>query len=102
MGVFMITVWVPNDKGVDMAKLYLKQPREIPYVTKWRVFNAPGGIDGAKQYHLIYTEKEKVEAASKELAKYFMPFMMGIKGFRWQIEQLTGVTETYELLGMKW
>jgi hypothetical protein len=101
MGIFMVTVWVPPEKGVDMAKLYLKQPREIPFVTKWRVFNTTGGVDGTKQYHLIYTEREKVEAAGKELNKYFLPFM-NIEGFRYQIEMLTGVSDTYEMLGMKW
>jgi len=37
--ILMITVNYPNHKSVEMAKLILKQPREIPYVKKWRVFN---------------------------------------------------------------
>ena len=98
----MVTVWVPTHKAVDMAKLYLKQPREIPYVTKWRAFNTPGGIHGHKQYHLIYTERGKVEEASLELAKYFLPFTNEIEGFCWQVEHLTGVSDTYKLIGMQW
>ena len=97
----MITVWVPTNMAIKMAKLYLKQPREIPYVTKWRAFNTTGGIHGHKQYHLIYTEKGKVEEAGIELAKYFMPFNE-IEGFRIQVESLMGVSDTYELFGMKW
>ena len=101
MGITLITTWAPPNKAIDMAKLYLKQPRKIPYVTKWRVFNTYGGLDGNKQYHLIYTEKGKVEEAGIELAKYFMPFTE-IEGFRIQTESLMGVSDTYALIGMKW
>ena len=97
----MITVNYPNHKSVDMAKLYLKQPREVPYVKKWRVFNTAAGIDGMKQYHLLYTEKEKAEDAFMEIYKYFMPFYQ-IEGYRIQIETLIGVTDGYNLIGMKW
>jgi hypothetical protein len=102
MGIFMVTVWVPNHKGVEMAKLYLKQPREIPYVTKWRVFNTTGGLDGAKQYHIIYTERGKAEEAAEGVMKYFMPFSNEIEGFHWQVESLMGVSDTYKMMGMKW
>jgi len=97
----MITVNYPNHKSVDMAKLYLKQPREIPYVKKWRIFNTFGGNDGLKQYHLIYTDKEKAEDAFMAISKYFMPFYQ-IEGFHIQSETLIGVSDGYSLLGMKW
>ena len=97
----MVTVWVPPDKTPDMAKLYLKQSRDIPFVTKWRVFNATGGLEGMKAYHLIYTEKGKAEEAIGEVTKYFMPFL-NIEGFRYLIEPLIGVSDSYALLGMKW
>ena len=102
MGVLMITVHVPNNMATKMAKLYMKQPREIPYVTKWRAFNTTGGIHGHKQYHIIYTERGKVEEAGLELGKYFQPFINEIDGFCWQIESLTGVSETFKLIGMNW
>ncbi|MFX0142231.1 MAG: hypothetical protein ACFFDN_51810 [Candidatus Hodarchaeota archaeon] len=99
----MVTIWVPNHKGVDMAKLYLKQSRDLPpHVTKWRVFNTPGGLDGAKQYHIIYTERGKLEEAGEEITKYFMPFANEIEGFCWQVESLMGVSDTYKMMGMKW
>ena len=101
MGIYMVTVWVPPDKTPDMAKLYLKQSRDIPIVTKWRVFNATGGLEGMKAYHLIYTEKGKAEEAIGEVTKYFMPFL-NIEGFRYLIEPLIGVSDSYALLGMKW
>ena len=101
MGIYMLTVWYPPHKASDMAKLYLKQPREIPFVTKWRVFNTTGGLDGVKQYHLIYTERGKAEEAMGELNKYFMPFI-NIEGFRYLVEPLMGVSDGYALLGMKW
>ena len=97
----MLTVWYPPHKASDMAKLYLKQPREIPFVTKWRVFNTTGGLEGIKQYHLIYTERGKAEEAMGELNKYFMPFI-NIEGFRYLVEPLMGVSDGYALLGMKW
>ena len=97
----MLTVWYPPHKASDMAKLYLKQPREIPFVTKWRVFNTTGGLEGVKQYHLIYTERGKAEEAMGELNKYFMPFLT-IEGFRYLVEPLMGVSDGYALLGMKW
>ena len=97
----MITLWYPPDKTSDMAKLILKQPREVPYVTKWRVFNTSGGLDGLKAYHLIYTERGKAEEAMAELNKYFIPFL-NIEGFRYQFEPLIGVSDSYALFGMKW
>lgn len=101
MGIFMLTIWAPPDKAPEMAKLYLKQSREIPFITKWRVFNTSGGLDGMKAYHLIYTERGKAEEAMGELNKYFMPFL-NIEGFRYQAEILMGVSDSYALLGMKW
>ena len=101
MGIYMLTIWYPPHKASDMAKLYLKQPREIPFVTKWRVFNTTGGLEGVKQYHLIYTERGKAEEAMGELNKYFMPFI-NIEGFRYLVEPLMGVSDSYALLGMKW
>ena len=99
--ITMITVHYPNNKSIEMAKLILKQPREIPYVTKWRVFNTYAGKEGMKQYLLIYTEKEKAEDAYMEIGKYFMPFHQ-IEGFRIQSEVLIGTSDGFSLLGMKW
>ena len=97
----MVTIHYPNHKSNEMAKLILKQPREIPYVKKWRVFNTYAGKDGMKAYHLIYTEKEKAEDAFMEIGKYFLPFHQ-IEGFRIQSEVLIGVSDSYNLIGMKW
>ena len=97
----MVTVWYPPHKTPDIAKLYLKQSREIPFVTKWRVYNTSGGIDGVKQYHLIYTERGKAEEAMGEVSKYFMPFL-SVKGFRYLAELLMGVSDSYALMGLKW
>ena len=101
MGIYMLTVWYPPDKAPDIAKLYLKQPREIPFVSKWRAFNTTGGLEGFKQYHLIYTERGKMEEAVGELNKYFMPFI-NIVGFRYLVEPLMGVSDGMALLGFKW
>jgi len=102
MGIFMVTVWYPMHKAMDVAKKYLKQPRDIPYVTKWRVFNTPAGKDGMKQYHLIYTERGKAEEAGEEIFKYFTPFGMEIEGFNLQTESLMGVSDSYKLVGLTW
>jgi hypothetical protein len=101
MGLFMMTVWYPPHKAPDMAKLYLKQPKKLPFVSKWRVFNTSGGLNGIKQYHLIYTERGKAEEALVELEKYFMPFLT-VDGFRYDIEHLMGVSDGFKLLGMEW
>ncbi|KKN52272.1 hypothetical protein LCGC14_0614350 [marine sediment metagenome] len=42
MAIFMVTVWFPLHKAMDVGKLYLKRPREIPFTTKWRAFNTAG------------------------------------------------------------
>lgn len=97
----MVTVWYPPEKSAEMANLFLKQPREIPYVTKWRAFNTTGGMNGNKQYHIIYTERGKLEEAILELNKYFLPFSQ-IEGFRIQMEGLIGVSDSYKLMGMEW
>ena len=102
MAIILLTIWYPLNKAIDMAKLYLKQPREIPFVTKWRVFNTAGGLDGGKQYHLIYTERGKGEEANIEITKYFIPLANEIEGLRFLSENLTGITETYKTIGMKW
>jgi len=46
----MITVWYPAHKAKELAQVYLKQPREIPLVKKWRIFNTTAGKDGFKQF----------------------------------------------------
>ena len=97
----MVTVWYPPDKNPEMTKLYLKQPREIPFISKWRVYNTTGGINGIKQYHLIYTERGKAEEAMGEISKYFIQFY-SIEGFRYLAEPLLGVSDSYALMGMKW
>ena len=101
MGIYMMTVWYPPHKASEIAKLYFKQPRGVPFITKWRVFNTQGGLDGVKQYHLFYTERGKAEEAMGEISKYFVPFL-NIKGFRYLVEPLMGVSDGYALLGMKW
>jgi hypothetical protein len=101
MGIYMVTMWYLPHEAPDVAKIYLKRPREIPFVTKWRAFNTAGGAKGIKQYHLIYTERGKMEEAGGEINKYFMPFI-NIKGFRYKTEPLMGITDSYALLGMKW
>ncbi|MFW9971525.1 MAG: hypothetical protein ACFFDF_15125 [Candidatus Odinarchaeota archaeon] len=98
----MVTTNYPNHKGMEVAKLYLKQPRKIPNIAKWRVFNTPAGNDGMKQYHLIYTERGKLEEASMELWKYFAPFALEIEGFQMTVEVLLGVSDSYKTAGMKW
>ena len=98
----MITVWYPPHKSIDIAKMYLKSPREITYVTKWRVFNTTAGKDGMKQYHIIYTERGKLEEAGEELYKYFTPFMTQIEGFHMQNEGLIGVSDSFKTIGLEW
>ncbi|GAH81134.1 unnamed protein product, partial [marine sediment metagenome] len=34
MGIMMVTTWYPMHKSMDVAKKYVKAPREIPFVTK--------------------------------------------------------------------
>lgn len=97
----MITTWYPLHKATDIAKIYLKQSRDIPYVTKWRAFNCGAGIDGMKQYHLIYTEKGKLEEALLELNRYFFPLSQ-IEGFSIMSETLLGVTDSYKIAGLEW
>ena len=101
MGVYMVTLWYAPHKATDVAKIFLKKPREIPFVTKWRAFSTPGGEKGVKQYHLIYTERGKAEEAMVELTKYFMPFL-AIESFRYTMEGLMGVSDSMKMLGMEW
>ena len=101
MGLFMITTWYPPHKAPEIAKLYLKAPRKIPFVSKWRVYNTAAGTDGIKAYHVIYTERGKVEEAMLEVNKYFVPFF-NIEGFRYLAEPLIGVSDSYKAFGMKW
>lgn len=102
MAIFMLTVWFPLQKGIDVGKLYLKRPREIPFVTKWRAFNTAGGLKGSKQYHLIYTERGKGEEAWLEVQKYFLPLINEIEGFKIDMEYLVGVTDSMKAVGMQW
>lgn len=101
MGLYMITIWYPPHKAPEIAKIYSKQPKEIEYIKKWRAFTTGAGMNGIKQYHLIYTERGKMEEAFGKLNKYFMPFL-NIEGFRYLAEPLMGVSDSYALLGMKW
>ena len=97
----MITLWYPPNKSVEIAKRYLKQPRDIPFVTKWRAFNMSDGKNGMKQYHLIYTERGKLEEATMEINKYFLPFIQ-IEGVFMRGEGLIGVQDSFKMMGMEW
>ncbi|MFX0145689.1 MAG: hypothetical protein ACFE9C_16610, partial [Candidatus Hodarchaeota archaeon] len=98
MGIFLITTWYPPHKTMDVAKMILKQPREIPFVTKWRVFNTTDGKDGMKQYHLIYTERGKLEEAGMGVYKYFSAFLTQIEGYYMKSESLIGVSDSYKMV----
>ncbi|MFX1419929.1 MAG: hypothetical protein ACFE9N_13505 [Promethearchaeota archaeon] len=102
MGILLITTYYPPHRTMDVAKMILKQPRELPHVTKWRVYNGAAGKDGMKQYHLIYTERGKLEEASMALYKYFLPFTTQIEGYFIKFESLVGVSDSYKMVGMKW
>ncbi len=102
IGIIFVTSWYPPHKTIDVAKMILKQPREIPNVTKWRVYNTADGKDGMKQYHLIYTERGKLEEAGMAVYKYFFPFVSQIEGYYIKIENLVGVSDSYKMVGMKW
>ena len=99
--IIMVTLWIPPHKAADVAKIFLKQPRKIPNVKKWRAFSTTGGMAGNKQYHLIYTERENSEEAIMEINKFFMP-LTEIEGLRTQAEILVGTTDAFKLFGMKW
>ena len=100
--IYMFTVWIPPHKQIEAAKMYLELPREIPHVTKWRVFNTTGGHDGDKQYHLIYTERGKGDEALQAIISYFMPLFTKIEELKTQMEVLMGVTDSYKAAGMTW
>ena len=100
--IYLCTVWMPPNKAVEAAKIYLQQLREIPHIRKWQAFNTTGGKSGHKQYHLIMTERGKGEEAMTEIMKYFMPLINGIEGFRIRLETLMGVTDSYKMIGMDW
>ena len=101
--IFMLTVWYPPEKSIEVAKLYTEQPREIPYIKKWEVFNTSGGTKGYKQYHLIKSEREKGEEAMSEILKYISPLHSKIEGFRTQLEVIMGIQDSFKLLpGMEW
>jgi hypothetical protein len=99
--IFLLTVWIPPNKALDTAKIYLEQPREIPHIRKWQVFNTTGGRDGNKQYHLIMTERGKGDEGLQALVKYMLP-ISDVEGVRTQIEVLMGVTDSYKLFEMDW
>jgi hypothetical protein len=100
--IYLFTVWMPPNKQIEAAKIYLELPREVPHIRKWRVFNTTGGKDGNKQYHLVYTEKGKGDEALQALVSYFMPLTTKIEGIRTRVEVLMGVTDSYKALGMSW
>ena len=99
--IFMVTMWFPPDKAIDVAKTFLKLPKKVPYIKKWRAFTTTGGNDGNKTYHLIYTERGKGEEAILEINKYLTP-LSAIEGYRAQAEILIGTTDAYKSMGLKW
>ena len=99
--IFLLTVWIPPNKALETAKIYLEQPREIPNIKKWNVFNTTGGEAGNKQYHLIMTERGKGDEGLQSVFKYIIP-ITNVEGVRTQIETLMGVTDSYNMFGMDW
>ncbi|MFX0174455.1 MAG: hypothetical protein ACFE9L_21460 [Candidatus Hodarchaeota archaeon] len=99
--IFLLTVWIPPDKALETAKIYLEQPRVIPHIRKLNVFNTTGGEDGNKQYHLIMTERGKDDEGLQSIFKFMIP-ITNVEGVCIQIEVLMGVTDSYKLFGMDW
>ncbi|MHA1984097.1 MAG: hypothetical protein ACW967_07060 [Candidatus Hodarchaeales archaeon] len=101
--IFMLTVWYPPEKVMEVTNLYNEQPREIPYIKKWEVFNASGGTKGYKQYHLVKSERGKGEEAMSEILKYISPLQTKIEGFRTHLEVVMGLQDSLKLMpGMDW
>jgi hypothetical protein len=99
--IFLLTVWIPPNKAMETAKIYLEQAREIPHIRKWQVFNTTGGTHGNKQYHLIMTERGEGDEGLQAVMKYMIP-VTDVDGVRTQVEVLMGVTDSYKMFGMEW
>ncbi len=102
MSILLINKHHQPHTTIAVAKMLIKQPRAIPHVTQWRLYNTAAGKDGMKQYHLIYTERGKLEEASMAVYKYFFPFTTQVEGYNMIVETLIGVSDSYKMIGMKW
>jgi hypothetical protein len=98
--IFLLTVWYPPNKSIELGKKLLKALKMPPFIKKWQVFSATGGVDGLKAYHLIMSERGKGDEALIEITKTLVPFWE-IEGYKYNIEVLMGVQDAFKVVGLQ-
>ena len=94
----MLTIWTPPDKGKEVINKFSKAAEKgFPKsIKKWQIFTVSDGLDGAKGYELIFTEKGQADEALVAIHKILAPFAE-IEGYRYKIEPLLGMKDTLKL-----
>ena len=97
--IFLVIVYVPPKKGGDVVKKFFESAKAgIPKsIKKWQTFVTPDGLNGMKGYHLIFTDKERVDEAYLDIGKIMAPFG-DIEGLTWKVEVLSGVKDMYAMV----
>ncbi len=98
--IFLLTVWYPPNKTMEMGKKLLKALKMPPFIKKWQIFSATGGVDGLKTYSLIMSERGKGDEALIEITKTLVPYWE-IEGYKYNIEVLIGVKDTFKITGLQ-
>ena len=96
--IFMLTVWSPPHTAKQcMNKLAKAMEKGIPKsIKKWQIYTVADGLNGAKAYELIFTEKGKADEALIALHKTLAP-LLDIEGYNYKIEPILGMQDTVKI-----
>ncbi|NVM01247.1 MAG: hypothetical protein HWN67_02850 [Candidatus Helarchaeota archaeon] len=97
--IFMLTIWIPPDKGKEAMEKSMKiisagMPK---FIKKWQIYTTNDGLNGTKAYELIFTEKGRADEALLEISKVIVP-LAEIEGTRYKLETLFGMKDTIATL----
>ena len=95
------TVTYPTEKGVQVAKAFVKATEKPlpPFIKRLHVLAAPGGQLGMKVLGIYEVEDAKLKEGLMEISKYFVNFY-DVEGFRYDIEPMLTAAEALPLLGI--
>ncbi len=91
----MLTIWGPFHKSRESLDILNKAiSKGIPKsIKKWQIYMTSDGINGAKAYELIFTEKGKADEALIDIIKTIKPYL-DLEGFNYKIEPVFGMKDT--------
>ena len=95
MGFIMVVASWPQEKSVDVGKVFLKMPKAPDFLKRVNVFLT----SGPKSYTLYEAPNEKTYEALIEITKRYVVFQE-VEGFKSKVKPLMEVKDALAMIGL--